>query len=172
MTMTDFLNKSSAIISPCGMFRYELRRRWESTYDRPFVLCMLNPSTADHEKDDMTITLSVKRAKHYQCNELIVCNLGAFRATRPDVWKAAKDPIGPESDAHIRRIFKECKERDGIAVAAWGSHGSFRNRSAQVLTFAGLINLRLWCLGFTEAGYPRHPLYVPGSQPLAPFAEH
>lgn len=41
----------SAIISDCGRFRYMLRRSWDIS--RPAVtFVMLNPSTADAEKDD------------------------------------------------------------------------------------------------------------------------
>ncbi len=29
---------------------------------------------------------------------------------------------------------------------------------------------RLWCLGTTKDGHPRHPLYVPGNQALQPWA--
>ncbi|MCO4016060.1 DUF1643 domain-containing protein [Pseudomonas aeruginosa] len=36
-----------------------------------------------------------------------------------------------------------------------------------ILTAAGG---RLWCLGTTKDGHPRHPLYVPGNQALQPWA--
>jgi len=44
----------STIISPCGKYRYLLERKWG--IGLPCVTwIMLNPSTADAEKDDPTI---------------------------------------------------------------------------------------------------------------------
>jgi len=49
--------EATAKISPCGKFRYELSRRWVSCdSSRNFVLwCMLNPSTADGERDRVVL---------------------------------------------------------------------------------------------------------------------
>ena len=46
---------TTAIISDCGLFRYELRRRinpWDGAGTVTFI--MLNPSTADALRDDLT----------------------------------------------------------------------------------------------------------------------
>ena len=49
-------------------------------------------------------------------------------------------------------------------VAAWGAGGKFQARADTVARlFAGR---ELWCLGTTQDGHPRHPLYVPGEQPF------
>src|SRR6516162_8071848 len=90
----------SAIISDCGLYRYELRRVWDKSLP-PYVSGMLNPSTADDKVDDATITRNIRRAQALGYGSLIVWNLGAGRATEPDNWKAMADPIGPENDRHI-----------------------------------------------------------------------
>ncbi len=157
--------RKSAIISDCGLYRYELRRIWDDALP-PYVSGMLNPSKADAEIDDPTIIRNRRRADAMGCGSLIVWNLGAGRATDPDNWKSMADPIGPENDAHIRRILIECRERNGIATVGWGTHGSFRGRDCAVLKIAAETGVKFRCLGITKDGKPRHPLYVAHGQPL------
>jgi hypothetical protein len=157
--------RKSAIISSCGLYRYELRREWDDALP-PYVSGMLNPSIADHEIDDPTVTRNCLRAKALGCGSLVVWNLGAGRATSPKKWKSMSDPIGPENDSHIGRILTECRERNGIAVVGWGAHGSFRNRDRVVLQIAAEAHLVLHCLGTTKNGQPRHPLYIARGQLL------
>jgi hypothetical protein len=61
---------------------------------------------------------------------------------------------------HIRRILMETRERNGIAVVGWGAHGSFRGRDRQALRIAAEVGVKVYCLGITKTGHPRHPLYV------------
>jgi len=157
--MADLFEQSSAILSTCGSFRYELRRVWDTTRP-PYVSGMLNPSTADAERDDPTIRRNRNRAEALGYGSLIAWNLGAGRATEPSVWKKLADPIGPENDDHIRRILQECADRNGLAVVGWGNHGSFLGRDRIVTEIARRIGLDLHCLGKTKFGHPRHPLYV------------
>jgi hypothetical protein len=84
--------RKSAIISSCTLYRYELRRTWDDELP-PFVSGMLNPSTADGQIDDRTIVANLQRAEALGCGSLIVWNLGAGRATQPEVWKAMSDPL-------------------------------------------------------------------------------
>jgi hypothetical protein len=81
--MTElFKNESkSATISQCGLYRYDLWRRWDSSI--PGVAFIgLNPSTADAEKDDPTIRKCVAYAKKWGFGSLCMLNLFAFRATQ------------------------------------------------------------------------------------------
>jgi hypothetical protein len=153
------LANRSAIISECGSYRYELRRVWNDSIP-PYVIGMLNPSTADAQLDDPTIARCMKRAAILGYGSLIVWNLGAGRATDPKVWKLMEDPIGPENESHIRRVLTECRERKGIAVVGWGTHGSFMARDAVAIAIAGEVGVVLHCLGVTNQGQPKHPLYV------------
>lgn len=52
----------------------------------------------------------------------------------------------------------------------WGNGGRWRGRDRQVLQLLSRLPVRLLCLGHTASGQPRHPLYVPGSRALEPFA--
>jgi hypothetical protein len=115
----------SAIVSDCGLYRYELRRIWDDALP-PYISGMLNPSIADGEINDRTIIQNWKRAEAIGCGSLIVWKLGAGRATKPAEWLKMADLVGPDNDTHIRRILIECRERNGIATIRWGAHGSFK----------------------------------------------
>ena len=51
-----------------------------------------------------------------------------------------------------------------LVVAAWGNYGKAEGRDLRVIE--ALPWVTWYCLGRTKAGFPRHPLYVPASQPL------
>ena len=129
-----------------------------------------NPSTADADKDDPTIRRCISRAGDEACGSLIVVNLFARRSPDPESLKLFSDPIGPENDSYIVRALNECRERDGRAVVAWGARGGFMGRNAAAVVMAGMAHVKLFCLGITKTGEPRHPLYVARDQPLVAWS--
>lgn len=143
-------------------YRYTLWRVFTSVPPKRIFCCIgLNPSVADEDLDDPTIRRVIAFAKREQCDALVMLNIFAFRATDPEVMRAANDPIGPENDEWLLR----CTSIAAITIAAWGTHGEFKKRGAQV---AAKIP-GLYCLGTTANGFPRHPLYVRGDTPLLPY---
>lgn len=154
---------SSAIFSPGRDYRYVLLREW-SDAPRRLVVIGLNPSTADETEDDPTIRRCIALAKREQCGGLVMLNLFAFRATQPRDMLAASDPIGPENDKYIAG---HTWAPDRIVVAAWGAHGGYLNRAANVLRHLppGAV-----CLGVTKGGQPKHPLYLRADTPFVPLA--
>lgn len=156
----------SAVISDCGCYRYVLRREWNDDLP-PMLILMLNPSKADAERDDPTITRSIHRAKLEGCGSLVVGNAGAGRATYPKDWAAMEDPYGPDNRYHIRRLLIECWLDEGKAVVAWGTLG--HDKAGYILDIAKVVGIKLWCLGKTKAGDPRHPLYMPYDKRLEPY---
>jgi len=127
---------------------------------------MLNPSTADAERDDPTIRRCIGFAKRAGHGGVEILNLFAFRATAPKDLKAASDPVGPDNDRHLEALFA----RHGHVLAAWGAHGTFGARAEIVLEMAARQSVMLTCLGRTLTGQPRHPLYVRTDALLLPFA--
>jgi hypothetical protein len=149
--------KSSAIISPCGLYRYGLTRKWG---DGPRVcFVMVNPSTADAEQDDPTIRRCIGFAQREGGGSLEVVNLFALRATDPKALRKHPDPIGPGNNAALRTAF----DRAGRIIAAWGAHGRLHARD---VTVARMLGDKAMCLGVTARGDPRHPLYLPADAPL------
>lgn len=141
----------SAIISPCQRYRYTLEREWAP--ELPGVLFVaLNPSTADGTCDDPTIRRCIGFAKSWGFGKLVVANLFALRSSRPVMLSRDADPIGPQNDWWLT----ELSTRYDLTVAAWGVHGTLKQRAAEVLP--KLRNVHH--LGLTNAGHPRHPLYL------------
>lgn len=158
-TQSSLLGDGSAVFSACQKYRYRLDRIWDESLP-PLAFGMLNPSTADHQRNDATIERCERRARSLGYGSLIVWNLFAFRATNPSVLKEQPDPIGPENDDHIRDVLLEIKARDGSVIVAWGVHGLFLDRPKTIQEIANNVQISFLCLGITSTGQPRHPLYV------------
>jgi hypothetical protein len=153
--------RRSAVLSTCGRYRYALARRWG---EGPGVLwVMLNPSTADAQRDDATLRRITAYSRAWGYGALSVVNLYAYRATKPRDLRTAPDPVGPDNDAHIIRAAAQ----HARIIAAWGAHAR-PDRIAAVLALPGLSTLS--ALALTANGQPRHPLYLPADSRLRPWA--
>lgn len=153
----------SAIISSCGQYRYQLGRAALTPHPvkGPALFLMLNPSTADASIDDPTIRRCRGFAESWGCDGIVVANLYALRTTNPAaLWEHA-DPIGIHNDNYLRLLAKDHED----VVCAWGANARPDRVVAATAVFTG-AGRRMWCLGVTKAGAPRHPLYVRGDQPL------
>lgn len=142
-----------ADFSPCGVYRYTLRRQWligEGTV----LWVMLNPSTADASQDDPTIRRCIGFSKAWGYQGLTVANIFALRSTDPKKLLAIDDPIGPDNDTWLERLVSKGHDR---VVAAWGARGGERGlQVAELLSRHADVH----CLGITKGGQPRHPLYL------------
>ena len=143
-----------AVIDPTELYRYSLWREWNRNAPR-VAFVMLNPSTADSDFDDTTIRRCIYFAKSWGYGSLEVVNLFAYRATEPEDLRHVKDPVGSEND----RYLLEATERAARIIVAWGKVGCQRHQDQAVLHLIA-DNHRLYCLGMTKDGHPRHPLYV------------
>lgn len=159
--MTNLLIRSSAVISPCSQYRYLLRRIWNPA-GPILVWLMLNPSTADAETDDATITRCINRAQAIGFGGIEVVNLFAWRATDPrELFHVGRDPIGPDNDRHI---LEACSPRSSMVIAGWGNHGDFDRRDRVVIKLVTKeLRRPLHALKLTGQGQPGHPLYIPMS---------
>jgi hypothetical protein len=153
-----------AAFSPCRSYRYGLTRRWASGPTACWV--MLNPSKADAFKADPTIKRVIGFTQRIGCGGLVVVNLYALRSTKPDALWTHPDPIGPLGEQFLR---SNANSRT-LTIAAWGAHGARNGRGQQVADMLADAGLRVWCLGTTANGQPKHPLYVKGDTPLVPYA--
>lgn len=150
--------RGDAVFSRCRAYRYALWREWDPA--GPTVLFIgLNPSTADHRRDDPTIRRCIGFAQAWGFGRLAVGNIFAYRTPHPALLKRAASPVGRANDRWLRRLADEAD----LVVAAWGVHGAHRDRAAAVLRYLP----RPRCLGTTKDGAPRHPLYLPRAATLA-----
>jgi hypothetical protein len=143
-------------------YRYALGREWGSA-PQTLVVVGLNPSTADETEDDPTIRRCVGFAKGFGCARLLMLNLFAYRSTDPAGLRKVLDPVGPENDRVLREVLDN---PDALIVAAWGVHGKYLSRDAEVRR---LFKGRLHHLGLTKDGHPKHPLYLRSDTLLTPW---
>ena len=148
-------------ISDCEQYRYKLSQRWA---DGPLALfCMMNPSGADLEVTDATVSKCARMANGWGYGGLMVANACAYRATDKNRLLEIDDPVGPRnSAAHL-----EMAAQAGIIVIAHGRLPKGLEHRADTMT----QNLRnaghtLHVLRLLGDGVPTHPLargkgYVP-----------
>lgn len=150
----------SAILSSCGKYRYRLTRELGFTGDGAICFVMLNPSTADAEKDDPTIRRCMGYARSFGAARLEVVNLFAYRSTDPGVLYAmSRDTaVGPENDEHILDVVRRSK----LVICAWGNHGSQFGRAAEVLHLVSSVQTPMALKVNAKSGQPAHPLYLKG----------
>ncbi|MFN3925822.1 MAG: DUF1643 domain-containing protein [Pseudanabaenaceae cyanobacterium] len=153
------------VFSDCQQYRYCLWRAWGNDPANYYLVFIgLNPSTADETRDDPTTRRCVRYAQHWGYDALCLVNLFAYRAVHPAELKKCPDPIGIENDHWIAK----CTQTAPLIIAAWGTHGTYLQRDRAIKTW---LNGKLYCLGLTKYGHPRHPLYTPLARGLCPLAQ-
>ena len=150
-----------AIFAENSKYRYSLSRDWEMG-NKMIVWIMLNPSIGDEKVLEQTTAGCMKRSQMWGFSGMIVVNLFALVATKPEILKKTPGAIGPLNDFMISTTVSNVTEGDRI-VAAWGSHGKHLGRDQEVLNL--LEGRDLYCLGVNKDGTPKHPLHVSHSTP-------
>jgi len=153
-------HRGGAWFDPGRSYRYLLWRAWGDA-GRFVLFILLNPSTADQDKNDPTVERCERRARTSGFDGLLVANLFAFRSTDPGVLREALAPMGPQNDAAILLA----QQLAGQTICGWGVHGCYRDRGR---ILRERLQRPLYHLGLTRDGQPRHPLHLPYSvQPQA-----
>jgi hypothetical protein len=160
--------ESWAVLSTEGRYRYAIGRRLAhqpNGLGGPVVWIGLNPSTADHTRDDPTMRRILRFSAAVGAAEVVVLNVFAYRATDPAQLGRVADPVGPANpltwDHHL--------SDPAMVIAAWGA-GFCRSHTHTITAAATRAQaLSARCLGVTAGGHPRHPLYVPATTPLEAY---
>ncbi len=154
--MSDLFMRRSAIISDCEDYRVELRRIWND--DLPLlVVCMLNPSRADHEVEDPTLLTLIHFARLWGYGGLLIVNLYSYRSPSPKVMFAVGErAVGPENDQYLAAAVAYARENGGLLLVAWGNGGN--DRSDWFVQFVQSSGVGMICLGTTLSGAPKHPM--------------
>lgn len=156
--------RKSAFISRNLLYRYRLSRIWDEGLGRCLFI-MLNPSTADAEKDDPTIRRCIRFTERFGLGGFDVVNMFAYRATKPHVMKRVSRDIavGP----YNLEIVEQYASSADLVVCAWGAHGSHLGQDKIILDL--LAQTPKYALGITKEGQPRHPLMVRANASLIPY---
>lgn len=147
----------TAILSPCGRYRYRLERDLGAigSHHDSVAFIMLNPSTADAERDDPTIRRCIGYARLWGYRRLIVGNAYAWRSTDPAGLWTSPDPVGPDNTRHLEQIARDAD----LVVCAWGANiQPARSDAARLAVVRG--GRTPHALKLTKAGIPGHPLYL------------
>lgn len=153
-----------AKLSKDGLYRYNLWRRWNA--QRPtLAVCMLNPSTADAERDDPTIRKLIWWAGLWHYGGIEVVNVCAYRTSEPELLFIAQaqgtDIVGPDN---MKAISLAVLGRD--CLCAWGTNVRKLDLHMKRVRLSLRRNARgLYAVGKTRGGYPVHPLYQLKDQP-------
>ena len=150
---------TSAVLSDCLNYRYSLTRVWDDTKPRVLFI-MLNPSTADAEKDDPTIRRCIGFAKDWGYGGIYVVNLFSLRATNPKDLLTAPFVVGVENEKWIRRM----SSLSHLVVCAWGNSSivkKLQKRLDHNWKPLSWVHKPLHYLELSKDGTPKHPLYLP-----------
>ena len=150
---------SEATFSRDEVYRYDLKRLWVPQA-QPLIICMLNPSTADHEVLDPTVTRCINFANRLNFGGVIVLNLFALRSTLPKEMMLFKgDPVGEYNYHYWKSTL--LLYRPSYVLCAWGVYGGFNNQDVVFMKLLKELRIPAKCLALTKTGFPRHPLYLP-----------
>lgn len=153
-----------AVFSPCGRYRYVLRREWDSSKPR-FVFCALNPSKAGARDDDQSVRKITGFTHLLGGGAFDLVNMFALISTKPDALLRHADPVGPDNDEWLRET---CNQPNVTRVVAWGKNGEYF--PSRVLRVLELIPAPMFCLSRINSGHPGHPLMLPYSSTIQPWA--
>ena len=157
---------NQCVFSEDRLHRYVLRHTWMDIFDneeKAISWIALNPSTADENQLDPTLTRIKNFSKDNGFNTFYMLNLFGYRATNPKDMLNFKEPIGKDNDYWIKKIVDKTK----IVVCAWGVLGNYLNRAECVLNMIKDYDLRY--LQLSKDNIPKHPLYLKSSCKLNKF---
>ena len=159
-TLSSVLNDEQ-VLSSAGFSVDKLHRFWLMRRVGPgarvLVWCMLNPSKAGSQGDDPTIRRVTGFTRAFGYDVAVVVNLFSWRATEP------RDCLTHLADAsphdNYRAVGEAALDRD--IVCAWGAHEWSREQADAMIGSMHIVGARLFHLGLSKHGMPRHPLMLP-----------
>jgi|LSQX01.3.fsa_nt_gb hypothetical protein len=132
----------------------------------------LNPSTADKNKPDRTISKVMGIAEGHKCDSFVMLNLYPQRATDPNrLHEKFDETLFKQNLQEIEKILKNVEKP--LVFVAWGDKIGIRKylyRCAKdIITCIGNNAIWLKTGKLTAKGNPRHPLYAQWAWGLSEF---
>lgn len=154
--------KNGAKFNPERTHRFLLWRRITDVPDDQarwvaFIGC--NPSTADEDKNDPTVTRCQRRAEAMGFDGFIMLNVFSIRGTDPKILRTAPEANLIHNDNYI---LWACKHA-AMVVCCWGKIGEWDMRGCRVEDILRRAEVELHYLRLTKQGRPMHPLYLPNN---------
>jgi hypothetical protein len=153
----------SAVLSPCGKYRYCLMREFEAqeslvVSETSALFVLNNPSIADASIDDPTSRRGTGFTASWGYRRYHFANSNPWRSTDPKLAGIPPEDILLENDAWLRRLASEA----AVIIAAWGGKANkpLAARALAVLTSVADVH----ALELSKDGTsPKHILYLKGS---------
>lgn len=142
-----------ATFSNDKVYRYRLTRSLGSA---GFRICwaMLNPSKADGDRNDLTVSKCMEFSRRMGASSLVVVNLFALISTDPKKLLTHADPVGPLNRYFLKTAALGCDK----LMVAWGAlPRRIMGAAAPMVEELLFWNKQTFCLGDTKSGAPRHP---------------
>lgn len=176
------MNKT-AQFSPCRNYRFVLTRTWD---ERPvLVVCMFNPSDANEEIDDPTISLLCHIASFNGYGGIVVVNAIPLCSSKPaeaidmvQTWDKRRDWHARDRLHENLGVIVKQVETAGAVLLAWGALGDrcadWMDTVIEEIECSKPDTTPMYCLAKTKAGHPMHPLArgkhkIPKTAPLVPW---
>jgi len=162
--MTD-----SAVLSPCGLYRYRLDRT-VGMVGPVFAFFGINPSTADATADDATVRKWIGFTKTWGGSRFIVGNVWPLRSTDVKALATATrwKHIDSENWQHLQQIVAEAD----VLVPCWGDRSkvprAMHNDLDKLRAWLATTGKPMRAFGLTASGDPKHPLMLGYATPLVP----
>jgi hypothetical protein len=170
-------------MSDCGTCRITLTRTWDAALP-VLLVCMLNPSDANHDVDDQTIVLVCHIAKHHGFGGIVVVNGIPLRDPQPKPaiamtrWDRTSDWWARDRLQENLGVIAAEAARAGAVLVAWGANAAkcdtWFETVLEEIDSAVAEGTPVYCLGKTDGGHPIHPLArgkrkIPKNAPLVPW---
>lgn len=162
--MSELDQQNGATFSADGLHRMLLWRTWQPQLPL-LVWCLLNPSVADGERNDLTLAKCIGFGARNGYGRVLLVNLFTLVSTNPDnIASRVHAANTTDADHHLRWAARLPDSR--IAVG-WGSKPWAADRARHVSALLRQQAMqRLLCLGTTKDGSPRHPSRLGYDTPL------
>lgn len=150
---SELEDSKGANFSDCRKYRYLLWRKWGDNSPVGFV--GLNPSTADENEPDPTITRVIGFAKSWGFGGVYMMNLFPYVSSDPDKLIECEKHHLDRNDFIVSQIGPKCAD----IIFAWGN---FKQVTPERVKFFvdNFPNGKVLVLN--KNGSPRHPLYCKG----------
>ena len=167
------------MFSECRSYRWILKREL-LVGEKTLVFIGLNPSKANSVNNDRTLKRIINFCSKWNYKNIYVINLFALISKSSAQLHKSKDPVGLNNDLITLKVLEFWSKNINCDLwLGWGDKGQLYKRDFAVLKLIkNLSNLksrennnskRLFCLGLSKKGNPRHPLYMPNESFLKPF---
>ncbi len=172
---------SFCLFSECRSYRWILKKELLSGY-KTIVFVGLNPSKANSINNDKTLTRIINFCLKWKYKNIYVINLFGLISKLPSKLSESIDPVGENNNLITLKVLDFWRKNIYCDLwLGWGDQGQLYDRDLIVLelirNFSELesnqkkYSRRVFSLGLSKKGNPRHPLYMPKKSLLKPF-EH